>query len=83
MLIIDELLAIYALTNFPVKIVSSIRKATIVAMMFADTALSIPLDHYYNSFNTSDVILTTTNLRHTITMILMRALSIHSSNIWQ
>ena len=83
MLIIDELLAIYALTNFPVKMVSSIGKAAIVAMMFADTALSAPLDHCYNSFDTSDVVLTTTNLRHTVTVIPMRALSIHSSNIWQ
>ena len=63
--------------------ISSIGKAVIVAMMFADAALSAPLDHCSNAFDTSDIVLTTTNVRYTVTVIPMRdlALSIHSSNI--
>ncbi|KAJ5111876.1 hypothetical protein NUU61_001506 [Penicillium alfredii] len=62
--------------------ISSIGKAVFVAMMFADTVLSAPLDH---CSNTSDIVLATTNVRYTVTVIPMRdlALSIHSSNIWQ
>ena len=63
--------------------ITSIGKAAIVAMIFADTALSVPLNHCSNAFDTSDIVLNTTNVRYTVTVIPMRdpALSIHSSNI--